>query len=649
MFIYSLLVLCATKVSAFYLPEIAPVNYCETKVDGCRNEIPVFVNRLNSRRTILPYEYEKFDFCKAATEEFVPILNLGQVLFGDRIRQNSLYKLKFNQSETCNEVCSKQYQPSDSKLEFLKDAIRKNYYHHWIVDNLPVQWCYRTEDIKFSGVIELGNQPYYCVTGFPVGCYVTKDGIRKDNCLVFPGAQSKNTYYLFNHLHITVHYRQNEDMGGAKIIFVRVLLKSAKNKDDCLYGGDVMMSISGGPLKTTLNISYYYSVSWEEDKTRKWANRWDPILEQLNYSNIQWFSIINSSIVILFMTSAVIVFVVRVLKRDIARSNQLKDSEDSLGKYDKWRLLHGDVFRPPRHGMVLSALSGSGIQVLFTTMITIQFAAFGFFSPANRGALGFCAMVFFTVSGFPAGVASARVFKRFGGERRKTNAVVTALLCPGIVFVMFLIFNITFWSLNSSAAVPVTTILAIAGLWLGISLPLTFAGAFLCYRREEKFPSTPFNEMPRPIPKRSILCKTCPGMVFGGVLPFGCLFIQSFFFLNSIWSHQIYYQPGFQLFVLVLLLITCSESTVLLCYFHLCSQDYHWWWRSFLSGGFCGFYFFVYTVYYYYTKTDLEGATSTFLYFGYMLMAAFVLFLLTGSIGFFACFWFVKKIYSVVK
>lgn len=282
-------------------------------------------------------------------------------------------------------------------------------------------------------------------------------------------------------------------------------------------------------------------------------------------------------------------------------------------------------------------------------MITIQFAAFGFLSPANRGALGTCAVVLFTLSGFPAGVASARVFKRFGGERWIINSIITALLCPGIVFVMFLIFNITFWSLNSSAAVPVTTILAVLGLWLGISLPLTFVGAFLGYRKGEKFPSAAFNEMPRPIPKRSILCKTCPGMVVGGVLPFGCLFIQSYFILVSVWSHQIYYEPGFQLLVFVLLLITCAESTVLLCYFHLCAQDYHWWWRSFLSGGFCGFYFFVYTVYYYFTKTDLEGGASTFLYFGYMLMAAFVLFLLTGSVGFFACFWFVKKIYSVVK
>ena len=60
---------------------------------------------------------------------------------------------------------------------------------------------------------------------------------------------------------------------------------------------------------------------------------------------------------------------------------------------------------------------------------------------------------------------------------------VFLFLYSRIVFVMFLVLNITFWSLNSSAAVPVTTILAILGLWLGISLPLTFVGAFLGYRK----------------------------------------------------------------------------------------------------------------------------------------------------------------------
>ena len=70
-------------------------------------------------------------------------------------------------------------------------------------------------------------------------------------------------------------------------------------------------------------------------------------------------------------------------------------------------------------------------------------------------------------------------------------------------------------------------------------------------------------------------------------------------------------------------------------------------------------------------RLDLQDATSVFLYFGYTFIMVFLFFLLSGrfpsvelfflvlrsqrcpcvagTIGFFACFWFVRKIYSVVK
>jgi len=37
------------------------------------------------------------------------------------------------------------------------------------------------------------------------------------------------------------------------------------------------------------------------------------------------------------------------------------------------------------------------------------------------------------------------------------------------------------------------------------------------------------------------------------------------------------------------------------------------------------------------------------LYFGYMFMISFSFFILTGTIGFYSCFWFVNKIYSSIK
>lgn len=119
-------------------------------------------------------------------------------------------------------------------------------------------------------------------------------------------------------------------------------------------------------------------------------------------------------------------------------------------------------------------------------------------------------------------------------------------------------------------------------------------------------------------------------------------------------SNQMYYMFGFLFLVFLILIITCSETTVLLCYFHLCAevwmndcwlflkcivftfifvflQDYHWWWRSFLTSSFTSFYLFLYCMHYFKTRLNIEDLASTFLYFGYTLIMVFLFFLMTGK------------------
>ncbi|KAH3809730.1 hypothetical protein DPMN_138106 [Dreissena polymorpha] len=271
-------------------------------------------------------------------------------------------------------------------------------------------------------------------------------------------------------------------------------------------------------------------------------------------------------------------------------------------------------------------------------------------SPAKPGALITCSLVLYVCLGTPAGYVSARLYKTFGGEKWLSNVILTSSLCPGIVFTLFFILNLVLWIEGSSAAIPFTTLLDLLALWFGISVPLTFIGAYFGFKKTpiEQHP-VQTNQIHRQIPDQTIYTKPIPGIVMGGVLPFVCIFIQIYFILNSIWSQQTYYMFGFLFLVFVILIITCSTATILLCYFHLCAEDYHWWWRSFLTSGFTSVYFFIYCIHYYVSKLELVGLASPILYFGYMLIVVFLFFLLTGSIGFFACFWFVSKIYSVVK
>ena len=119
--------------------------------------------------------------------------------------------------------------------------------------------------------------------------------------------------------------------------------------------------------------------------------------------------------------------------------------------------------------------------------------------------------------------------------------------------------------------------------------------------------------------------------------------------MSSVWLQRFYYVFGFLALVLFILLITCAEISIVLCYFQLCNEDYHWWWRSFLTSGSSGLYLFAYSIMYFFTQLDIIGFVPTLIYFTYMFVFATLFFLVTGSIGFYSCYWFVWTIYGAIK
>ena len=138
-------------------------------------------------------------------------------------------------------------------------------------------------------------------------------------------------------------------------------------------------------------------------------------------------------------------------------------------------------------------------------------------------------------------------------------------------------------------------------------------------------------------------------IALGGVLPFGAVCIELFFIMSAMWLHQVYLVFGFLFVVLLILVATCAEITIVMCYFQLCNEDYNWAWRSFLSAGSSGGYLFIYSIWYYLTKLRINGVVPTVLYFAYMAMVSVTFFILTGSIGFCACLSFVRRIYGAIK
>jgi len=349
----------------------------------------------------------------------------------------------------------------------------------------------------------------------------------------------------------------------------------------------------------------------------------------------------------LFLTGMVALIMMRTLYQDFRRYTSMDPNEDV--EETGWKLVHGDVFRPPRHPMLLSVLVGSGVQVLSMTVITIIFAVLGFLSPANRVGLTTAMVVLFVVMGAFAGYHSTRNYKMFKGVAWKKNTIMTAFFFPGVVFGIFFVLNLVIWGEKSSGAVPFGTLVALVSLWFGISVPLVFFGSYLAYKKPVPDNPVRTNQIPREVPPQVWYMSPIFSILMGGILPFGAVFIELFFILSAIWGGAVYYLFGFLFIVFIILMLTCAEITIVMCYFQLCSEDYHWWWRSFLTAGASAVYMFLYSVFYFFSKLEIEKFVSGLLFFGYTFIMAFAFFVMTGAVGYHACLTFVRKIYSQVK
>ncbi|KAL8160857.1 hypothetical protein V2J09_012346 [Rumex salicifolius] len=625
--IFSLLcALCLVSPSySFYLPGVAPRDFQRG------DPLQVKVNKLSSTKTQLPYDYYFLTYCKP--KEIVNSAeNLGEVLRGDRI-ENSIYTFKMREEMSCQVACRKKLDAESAKN--FKEKIDDEYRVNMILDNLPVAVLRQRRD---------GTQAKVYEHGYRVGFKGKYSGTNEER------------YFIHNHLSFKVMYHKDLETDSARIVGFEVSPHSINHEYKEWKEQDTQLStctkniIQAGAAPQEVDadkeIVFTYDVNFEESDI-KWASRWDTYL-LMNDDQIHWFSIINSLMIVLFLSGMVAMIMMRTLYRDIANYNQL-ETQDEAQEETGWKLVHGDVFRPPMNAGLLCVYTGTGVQAFGMTLVTMIFALLGFLSPSNRGGLMTAMVLLWVFMGLFAGYSSARLYKMFKGTEWKRNTLKTAFMFPGILFTLFFVLNTLIWGEKSSGAVPFGTMFALVLLWFGISVPLVFVGSYMGFKKPAIEDPVKTNKIPRQIPEQAWYMQPIFSILIGGILPFGAVFIELFFILTSIWLNQFYYIFGFLFIVFIILLITCAEITIVLCYFQLCSEDYNWWWRSYLTAGSSALYLFLYSIFYFFTKLEISKFVSGVLYFGYMLIGSYAFFVLTGTIGFYACFWFVRKIYSSVK
>ena len=640
----------------FYLPGVAPKEF------DTGESVVLKYDKMDSVKTQLPYSIYDLPFCtpkdaekkdKDGNPDTVVVNaadNLGEVLAGDRM-ESSPYELRFKENHACQILCRKKFDSSQAKK--VQKFIDNEYKVQFWIDNLP------------------GAQKFYYVLennkGETVDVSQMKDK-NKDGDLLYRydrgyliGEKTDNGHAIFNHIRFKISYHDEPaSYTGSRIVGFEFDPYSVKHQYKGAWKGKGTYLTTCNPqhpvndatphqyVNDGSEIVFSYDIEFVPSET-KWAQRWNIYFRDANPDNeIHWFSIINSLMIVVFLTGMVAMIMVRTLRHDISKYNE--ETADDLAEETGWKLVHGDVFRPPSFApMLLSVMVGTGDQMLIIACLLTTFACLGFLSPANRGGLMTAAVMIFVFAGAVSGYYSSRMYKLFAGKAWRSNAFLSAIFFPGIAFVVFFVLNLFVWGQQSKGAAPFGTIIALVSLWAGVYVPMAFAGSYFGFKRDAIEVPCKYNQIPRQIPDQQWYMHPVFSIMVGGILPFGAVFIEIYFIMSALWMHEIYYVFGFLFIVISILIVTCAEITVVMCYFQLCCEDYTWWWRSFLTSGSAGFYLYLYSFMYFFSKLEITNLTSSILYFGYMWLISFGFFLLTGAIGFQASFWFIRQIFGAVK
>ena len=460
-------------------------------------EVLMYTDLVNSKKTQVPFEFYDLPGCPApkmtASRRKRQRKNLGARLQGLELKP-APYTMRIKRNVPCTPLCQNNIKAK--KLRWLRKLVDRQYRIHMTFDSLPV--LMRSKELN------------YAVRGYPIGFKAPPSytGLPEDE------------FYLYNHLKFTITYFESvEDGGGVYITgfdvhpvsmaheIPKTGLTPASEVATCNADGakpvvndpKTYLALKAETARDELPVLYSYEVEWVESDL-PWADRWDVYLIGSPDDDIHSFAIINSLMIVLFLTGAIATIMIRTLRRDIAGYNEMQTLEEAQEETG-WKLVHGDVFRPPStQPMIFSVLVGTGAQIGFAFLITMLCAIVGLINPMKKGQTLTAILILYVLCGCVAGYVTARIFKFCDAKAWKQATILTAAGLPGTLVGIFMVLNVFLTVAGAATAVGFLTLLALFGLWVFLSTPLVFVGSFFGFREEKISVPVKTNQIARYIP-----------------------------------------------------------------------------------------------------------------------------------------------------
>ena len=407
--------------------------------------------------------------------------------------------------------------------------------------------------------------------------------------------------YFFTTYHLTIHYNQES------------IIRVAIVPDDPVLIYDTE---TNSPKLRDLPLSY--SVSWMPTE-EPFSSRMNVYYETGLFStSIHWYSLLNTTAIILVVCAVVLSVMYRTLSNDLRKY----ENEEVFDVPTGWKQMRSEVRRAPVFNFLFTGLVSIGCEVA-----TVCIAGLMVYNTDYHGkeiALG----VVISIAGYIGGFITINIYQLNKGFI--ATSVFAGCVLPTVIWIVLFLY-------------------ALSGVYIGAWVLFAITCNIFLFYIGARYKPTPAKSPrigPPIISKKSWLNEMGILIGAGGLLPFISIAIELHYFLASFLTYQFYYMYGFALISIAQVCICLGCVGIVISYLILNSEDHRWQWSSFLAGGSLGAYVWIYSIYFYLFR---NGGNGVWIFAAHMAFVSLGVFVAAGAVAYLTARVFLHKLYDRIK